>query len=166
MTSAVTHQDAIAVLKADHREVKSLFEDYQQLVARRASDQRRQQLAERICGMLKVHTMIEEELIYPQAHRALGKDDDDLVDEAEVEHASAKDLIVQILDSAPLDRHYNAKVKVLGEYIDHHVREEENELFPKLRKTGMDLDTLGEAMLLRKEELMRREGLAIDEPVE
>ena len=167
MTSTIAQGDAIAVLKADHREVKGLFADYRRLVEAGAGDRRRQELAERICGLLKVHTMLEEDLVYPQAHKALGKDDDALVDEAEVEHGTAKDLIVQILDSAPLDAHYDARVKVLGEYIDHHVREEETALFPKLKQVGMDLGALGEALLLRKEQLLRREGLVVEyEPVQ
>jgi hemerythrin superfamily protein len=103
--------------------------------------------------MLVVHTTLEEEIFYPAAREALG-DEDDLIDEAAVEHASAKDLIAQIQSSDPNDDLYDAKVKVLGEYIDHHVKEEESEMFPKVRKTELDLKSLGESLMQRKEELM------------
>lgn len=158
-----TPEDAFALLKADHKAVKALFKDYQDLVDAQADADERQQLAERICMMLTVHATIEEELFYPPAREALG-DDADLIDEADVEHASAKELIAQIQESTPEDMHYDAKVKVLGEYIDHHVKEEEGEMFSKLKKTDLDLDTVGEALAARKEELMEEIGLSDDEP--
>lgn len=140
-------QDAIALLKADHREVKKMFADYEKL----EEDADKQALATQICDALTVHARIEEEIFYPAAYEAL--DEDDLIDEAEVEHASAKDLIAQIQASSPAEPLFDAKVKVLGEYIDHHVKEEEGEMFPECRSSDMDLKALGEQMRARKAEL-------------
>ena len=140
-------QDAIALLKADHREVKAMFAEFEKT----EGDKEKQNLATRICAALTVHTQIEEEIFYPAAYEAL--DDDDLLDEAEVEHASAKDLIAQIEASSPAEPLYDAKVKVLGEYVDHHVQEEEKELFPECRDSDLDLKELGVKMKARKEEL-------------
>jgi hemerythrin superfamily protein len=141
-------QDAIALLKADHREVKAMFEQYEKT----ESDKDKQELASKICRALTVHAQIEEEIFYPAAYDAL--DDDDLLDEAEVEHGSAKELIAQIESSSPSEPLFDAKVKVLGEYIDHHVKEEENELFPECRASDMDLKALGEKLRARKEDLL------------
>lgn len=140
-------QDAIALLKADHREVKKMFQEFEKT----EGDAEKQALASNICAALKVHTQIEEEIFYPAAYDVL--EEDDLLDEAEVEHASAKDLIAQIEGSSPSEPLYDAKVKVLGEYIDHHVQEEEKELFPECRDSGMDLKALGEQLRARKAEL-------------
>lgn len=145
--------DAIALLKADHAEVKKCFEDYQKLVDAEADGEERQPLAEQICMLLTVHAAIEEEIFYPAARELLG-DDADLVDEADVEHASAKELIAQIQGMEPDDDHYDAKVKVLGEYIDHHVKEEQDEMFPKVKKAGMDTKAIGEELAARKQALM------------
>jgi len=124
-----------------------MFADYEKT----EDDAEKQSLAGRICAALKVHTQIEEEIFYPAAYEAL--EDDDLLDEAEVEHASAKELIAQIEASSPSEPLYDAKVKVLGEYVDHHVQEEEKELFPECRDSAMELKALGEQMRTRKEEL-------------
>lgn len=140
--------DAIKLLKADHKEVKGWFADYEKT----DDDARKQALADQICKALTVHAQIEEEIFYPAAYDAL--DDDDLLDEAEVEHASAKDLIAQIEASKVGEPLFDAKVTVLGEYIDHHVEEEESELFPECRDSDMDLKALGEALATRKAELM------------
>jgi hemerythrin superfamily protein len=145
-------RDAIALLKADHKEVKALFEQYKTLVESEEIGEERQALAQQICLLLTVHATAEEEIFYPAARAAI--DDSDLLDEAEVEHASAKDLIAQIEAMDPDDPLYDAKVTVLGEYVDHHVKEEEGELFPKCRKSDMDLVALGEAIDARKAELM------------
>jgi hemerythrin superfamily protein len=144
--------DAIGLLTADHREVKALFEKYEKLADTEAEASDRQALAETICDMLTVHATIEEEIFYPAARKAT--QDKDLLDEAEVEHAAAKDLIAQIKDMAPDDELYDAKVKVLGEQIDHHVEEEEGELFPEAKKSDMNLADLGARMLARKNQLM------------
>ena len=143
-------QDAIALLKADHREVKALFAEYDKA----EEDTKKQDLADRICGALKVHTRVEEEFLYPAAYDALDQDGDDLLDEAEVEHACAKALIAEIEAMSVGEPLFDAKVKVLGEYIDHHVKEEEGELFPECKDADMDLKALGAAMAARKAELM------------
>ena len=145
-------RDAIALLKADHKEVNGLFKQYEKLADAEADAEERQTLAEQICDMLTVHATIEEEIFYPAAREA--EVESDLLDEAEVEHASAKDLIAQIKGMSPDDDLYNAKVKVLGEYINHHVEEEEGEMFPKCRKAKMDIATLGMELETRKSSLM------------
>ncbi len=159
-----SRSDAIGLLATDHREVHRLFEDYQDLVDGDAEGAERQTLAERICTMLTAHATIEEEIFYPAARQALDEDED-LLDEAEVEHASAKDLIAQIRAMGPDDDLYDAKVTVLGEYVDHHVQEEENEMFPKCEQADMDLDALGERLAARKQELLggRRTGRRCNE---
>jgi hemerythrin-like domain-containing protein len=148
-------QDAIALLKADHKTVAGLFKEYEKAEDDRA---RKIELATEICTELTIHAAIEEEIFYPQARQALGDDDDGigLLDEAEVEHGSLKVLIAQIeeaLDGAGPDAKTDAKVTVLKEYVEHHVKEEEKQLFPKLRKTEMDLAEVGEELRARKEEL-------------
>lgn len=144
-------RDAVDVLKADHKEVKALFKQYKTLAKKEADGGERQALAQQICMLLTVHATAEEEIFYPAAAAI---DEPDLLDEAEVEHASAKDLIAQIESMNPDDALYDAKVIVLGEYIDHHVEEEETEMFPKCRKSDMDLVALGKAIEARKAELM------------
>lgn len=145
--------DAIELLTADHKEVRALFKAYRQLVDADGDDEEKSQLALEICTKLTVHATVEEEIFYPAARDVL-EDDEDLADEAEVEHASAKDLILQIEESVPADALYDAKVKVLGEYIDHHVEEEEGEMFPKVRQSDLDLQALGEEMAQRKQALL------------
>jgi hemerythrin superfamily protein len=142
-------QDAITLLTEDHEHVKSMFEQYEELGDR--AHVSKQKLALQICEELTKHATAEEEIFYP-AVRAATKDDD-MLDEAVVEHASAKDLIAQIISMDPTDDLYDAKVKVLGELIDHHVKEEESEMFPKARKAKLDLMALGEAIAARKEEI-------------
>ncbi|HET7794981.1 MAG TPA: hemerythrin domain-containing protein [Rhizobacter sp.] len=149
---ATRRPDAIRLLMQDHKDVKALFKEYDKLVKAEADDEKKQSLAEEICTMLTAHATVEEELFYPAARGVLPEED--LVDEAEVEHASAKDLIAQIRGMSPSDDLYDAKVKVLGEYIDHHVKEEEKEMFPKVRKGDLDLKSLGDSLAARKEELL------------
>ena len=156
-TAKPAAQDAIKLLTADHKEVKDLFDQYQKLVDADAKDADKEALAQKICTMLTVHATVEEELFYPAAREVLGKDED-LVDEAAVEHTSAKDLIAQIEASTPDEPLYDAKVKVLGEYIEHHVKEEEGEMFPKMKKSKVDLDTLGADIAVRKTQLMDELG--------
>ena len=140
--------DAIALLENDHREVEGYFETYEDLTA--AADKK--QLADKICLALKVHAQIEEEFFYPKARETTG--DDDLIDEAIVEHEGAKILVAQISAMTPDQPLYDAKVKVLGEQIRHHVKEEEEELFPEVRGTRVDLEALGAKLAARKAELM------------
>ena len=141
--------DAIELLKADHKEVKALFAKFEGLSDR--SKVSKKAVADQICEALTVHTQIEEEIFYPAVRKAIK--DDDIMDEAVVEHAGAKDLIAQIEAIDPGEDLYDAKVKVLSEQIDHHVEEEEGEMFPKARKSGLDLVALGQQMAARKAEL-------------
>jgi hemerythrin superfamily protein len=150
MTSTAKPQDAIALLKADHAEVHAWFEEYEKL-GDDANDSK-SQLVAKICKALTIHTQIEEEIFYPAVFETK-KEMEDMVEEAVVEHASAKDLIAQLEAMDPEDDLYDAKVKVLGELIDHHVEEEEDEMFPKARKTQLDMVALGEEMAMRKDEL-------------
>jgi hemerythrin superfamily protein len=159
--SSTRPPDALKLLIADHRDVDKRFKEYQKMVEGVADDVSKLELAQQICAMLVVHTTIEEELFYPAAREAL--DEQDLLDEAEVEHASAKELIAQIQASSPEEELYDAKVHVLGEYIKHHVKEEEDELFPKLRKTELDLAALGAEMAERKQALASEIGLLAEE---
>lgn len=144
--------DAVDLLDADHIAVKKLFNAYKKLVENDGSPDEKEELANQICQELTVHAQIEEEIFYPQVREAV--DDDDLLDEAEVEHATAKDLIAQILDMDPEEDKYDAKVTVLGEYIDHHVKEEREEMFVKARKTKLDLVAMADELTERKSELM------------
>jgi len=144
---------AIALLKKDHREVEGYFEEYEDL----EDDKAKGELAKKICMALKVHTQIEEEIFYPAARKATG--DDDLLDEALVEHAGAKHLIGEIESMKPGDDLYDAKITVLGEQIKHHVKEEEEELFPECESSKMDVVAVGKQMATRKTELMARSGM-------
>lgn len=139
--------DAIAMLRADHKKVSEMFERYENL----RTDKQKTALAREICRELTVHAQLEEEIFYPAAREAI--DEEDLMDEAEVEHQSAKDLIAQIVESSPGEELFDAKVKVLGEYIKHHFKEEQNDMFPEVKSNGLDLKALGEKMRVRKEKL-------------
>ena len=152
--------DAIKLLTSDHREVKALFQQYQEMVDAEAEDEEKHPIAQQICMMLTVHAQIEEEIFYPAASGSI--EETDLVDEAAVEHASAKDLIAQLEESDPSDDLFDAKVKVLGEYVDHHVREEERQMFPQARKAKIDLKGLGEQLSERKTQLMSEMGMLED----
>ena len=147
-------QDAIVLLKADHRQVEDWFEEFEKA----RTDSRKTDLADKICTALKVHTQIEEEIFYPAFIEATG--DEDIHHEAVVEHDGAKKLIAQIEASGPEDDYYDAKVKVLSEMIKHHVKEEEQRdgMFAEARKAGMDLAALGEQLAARKDELMAQMG--------
>lgn len=142
--------DAISLLTDDHENVKAMFEQYEGLGDRAMASKKK--LATQICTELTKHATAEEEIFYP-AVRAAGKDKEDLVDEATVEHASAKDLIAQIMEMDASEELFDAKVKVLGEMIEHHVKEEEEEMFPKARAAGLDLEMLGKQIAERKAEI-------------
>jgi hypothetical protein len=160
---AQVYTDAIALLKADHRKVEGLFEQFEKA----QSDDRKQKIAHEICTELKIHTLIEEEIFYP-AFR--GKIEDDTLDEAYVEHDGAKVLINDIESSGPEADFYEAKVTVLSEEIKHHVIEEEargDGMFSQCRKTDVDLVALRDQMLARKKELLAQakgEGLPAAKP--
>ena len=156
--------DAIELLKADHRKVEKLFKEYEKLVEDEGSYNEKEALATTICAELTMHTQVEEEIFYPAARDIL--DEEDLVDEAVVEHASAKDLIAQLADMSPDDDLYDAKVKVLGELIEHHVEEEEDEMFPKVKKAKLDTAAIGREMADRKLELIDELGIGADAAAE
>lgn len=146
---AEPNMDAIALLKADHREVEELFARFEKA----KGDGQKQKLAMQICMELTIHTKIEEEIFYPACE---GKIEEDLIKEAYVEHDGAKVLIAQIEAGGPDDEFYDAKVKVLSEQIEHHVEEEEKRMegmFSQARKAGLDMDELGRQMAARKSEL-------------
>lgn len=149
--------DAIELLKADHRTVTALFEDYEKLAEGEAAADERQELANQICMELTVHAQIEEELLYPALREAF--EAQDLIDEAVVEHATAKDLIEQIEEMSPDEELYDAKVRVLGEYIKHHAQEEESEIFKMARKCDIDMEALGASLSARRDELREDMGL-------
>ena len=157
--SSDSPRDAVALLKQDHRIVESLFSDFED-----ADEGDQASIAERVCQLLTLHAQIEEEIVYPAAKQALEDEKDaDLVNEALVEHGSAKELIGKIEGMTPDDESFKATVTVLGEYIKHHVKEEENELFPKLKKTDLDLKELGARLAERKHALMEELGIEAEE---
>jgi precorrin-2 methylase len=142
--------DAIELLTQQHREVKEMFDRFENMTDRAKVSKKK--LADEICNALIMHTTIEEEIYYP-ATREASEETEDMVDEAVVEHASAKDLIAQIMEMDPGDDLYDAKVKVLGELVEHHVQEEEEEMFPKTRELKLDLKALGQEMKARQMEI-------------
>ena len=146
--SHATSVDAIALLKADHKAVSALFTDYESA----RSTTKKKGIVTEICTALSVHAQIEEEIFYPDVKMALK--DKLLVPEATVEHAGVKDLIAQLEGVEPDGEMYDAKVKVLSEYVKHHVKEEQNEMFPKAKESSLDLDELGARMAARKSELL------------
>jgi len=156
-------RDAIALLKQDHRTVSQLFDEFE-----KADEEEQSAIAQRVCQLLTVHAQIEEELLYPAAKECFEGDEEneDLVNEAEVEHGSAKELIAKIEGMSSGDDHFTATVTVLGEYIKHHVKEEENELFPQLKKSELDLKELGGRLADRKFALMEQLGIEEQEPAQ
>jgi iron-sulfur cluster repair protein YtfE (RIC family) len=145
--------DALQLLMTEHREVKAMFQQYQKLADAGGKGDERMLLASQVCVALALHTQVEEEILYPAAREALTSDED-IVDEAYVEHAGAKTLIAQLKTMTSDQPLFDAKVKVLGEYIDHHVKKEESEFFPKLRRSALGLEALGERIAQRKRQLM------------
>ena len=143
--------DAIKLLTDDHKEVKKMFAEFKKMADSDDLDAK-QALVAQICADLTVHAAVEEEIFYPATRAAI--EDGDLLDEAEVEHASAKDLIAQISGMDADEELFDAKVIVLGEYIDHHVEEERTEMFPKARKSDMDLKGMVADLKTLKEELL------------
>ncbi len=154
--------DAITILTQDHKEVQKIFKEFDKLKQNGGSDEEKSALVTRACQELTVHAQIEEEIFYPAVRE--GIEDQALMDEAEVEHTSAKDLIEQLESMDPGSDLYDARFTVLGEYINHHVKEEQDEMFPNARKAKLDLKALGEEMLLRKQAL--RAELGLDDPDE
>lgn len=141
-------KDATSLLRADHKLVSGLFAEYEKTT----SKTKKEQLVAQICNELTVHAQVEEEIFYPAVKQALS--DSELIPEAIVEHATLKDLIAQVEEGEPDDEMYDARIKVLSEYVHHHVQEEQNEIFPKAKASKLDMVDLGEKLNDRKAELL------------
>lgn len=155
-----TAMDAIAMLTADHKKVRGLFDELEKIKSKKTSSEKKNDLVLQICQELAIHTQLEEEIFYPAVREAI--EDEDLMDEAEVEHACAKELIAQLEEMDAQDDLYDAKVTVLGEQIVHHVKEEEGDMFVKAKKSKVDTGELGAQMARRKKELLG----ALDNPMD
>ena len=151
---ATKSADALTLLIEDHDNVRAMFKKYERMSQAGAKTEERNALAAVICAELTMHAQIEEEIFYPAVRGTL--EDKELIDEALVEHSSAKELISQLAGMEAKDQLFDAKVKVLGEQIDHHVEEEENEMFPQIKKSDLDLENLGARLLARKQELLEQ----------
>lgn len=154
MSDAVKQEkskDAVALLKADHKEAKELYKKF--FKAKTAAQ--KQELVGQLCLALSVHMRIEEDIFYPAVKQVLKQKDKELVPEARVEHATLKNLITEV-ETAPDDEEFEARVQVMCEYTTHHVKEEETQMFPKAKACGLDLKDLGERMLWRKRELLEQ----------
>jgi hemerythrin superfamily protein len=151
-------QEATALLKADHRRVSDLFDQYEKT----RSPAKKKALVGNICMELGIHAKAEEEIFYPAVKAALK--DKELVPEATVEHATMKELMAQVEGKEPDGEMFDAKIKVLSEYVKHHVKEEETEMFPKARKTKLDMKALGAQIAARKDELKATWPLPEDKP--
>jgi hypothetical protein len=143
--------DAVDLLDADHLSIHAMFEQYRELVRTKAAALSRRTLAEDLCMELTIHAKLEEELFYPAVRDAL--QDEDLVDEAEDQHGSMRELVGQILAGRPEDELYDAKVAVLSEYVERHVRQEREQVFNRVLASGLDLHSLARTLVRRKEEL-------------
>jgi len=147
-------QDAIALLRADHKKVSQLFAQYEKT----RSAAKKSTIVAQICTELGVHAQIEEEIFYPAVKQAMK--DTELVPEALVEHASLKSLIAQVEDAQPGGEMFDARIKVMSEFVKHHVKEEQNEMFPRARKTKLDMRQLGARLAERKQELLGENSAA------
>lgn len=141
-------RDAVAMLRADHKKVSELFDQFEKA----RSSKTKKELVTRICEELTVHAELEEDIFYPAVKAALK--DVELVPEAVVEHASIKDLIAQVQGAEPDGEEFDAKIKVMSEYVKHHVKEEQTEMFPKAQDSKLDLVALRDEMLERKQSLV------------
>ncbi|MCM2251469.1 MAG: hemerythrin domain-containing protein [Ramlibacter sp.] len=160
MSTAPAHRgDAVDLLDADHIAVKKLFGQYKQLAESDAPGPERQALADRICLELSVHMQLEEEAFYPPVRQAVG--DEDIMDEADVEHEGARKLIAEISSMKPDQSHFDAKVKMLGEMIDHHVGEERGKVFPKARQSDLDLVAMAAQLKDRKRQIVHEFSQAL-----
>ncbi|MFZ6648003.1 hemerythrin domain-containing protein [Undibacterium sp. TJN25] len=155
MSTTIT-VNAIDLLKADHREAEALFKQYEKAKKAGKTSEKRD-IARKVCAALLIHMEIEENIFYPSARKATG--DDDKLNEAEVEHAGAKSLITQLDKMEADDPMFDAKIKVLSEQIEHHVEEEEKELFPEVKKSKADLDDIGEQLEKAKARLKAARGI-------
>lgn len=159
-----SQHDAIAMLTADHKKVKGIFKQYETLKKKNGPASEKAALVMEVCKELTLHAQLEEEIFYPAVREAI--DDSDLMDEAEVEHAGAKDLIAQLEAMKPGDDLYDARMTVLGEQIEHHVGEEEGEMFSQAKKAKVDMVALGSEMAARKLILMEQADLPDDGPMQ
>jgi hemerythrin superfamily protein len=150
MAKANGKMNALELLKEDHAKVKQSFKEFEKMDHEDHATM--QEMVRAVCAELKAHTTIEEEIFYPAVRAAI--EDEDLMNEAQVEHASAKDLIAQLEGMNPEDPLYSATFTVLGEYVLHHVKEEESEMFAQVRKAKLDLEELGAKMMARKQQLL------------
>ena len=146
-------EDAIALLMEDHRKVESIFTKFQKL--KDEDKDKKADLVKQVCTELKIHAQLEEEIFYPAVRESI---EEDLVDQAEVEHSTIKQLVEELEVMTPDDELYDAKVQVLSEYVEHHVEEEEGQMMPKAKKAKVDVDALGEELLMRKQELKQEIG--------
>jgi hemerythrin-like domain-containing protein len=144
--------DAITLLTADHSEARQLFDRFDELCAADADADSRQSLIENLCAVLTAHTMIEEELFYPAARNSI--ENPRLLDEAAREDVHAKELIAQLVDASASDALFNTRVRLLRDAIEQHVVQEEDRVFPQVRETRIDLQTLASKMAARKEEIL------------
>ncbi|MES2740311.1 MAG: hemerythrin domain-containing protein [Pseudomonadota bacterium] len=142
--------DAISLLRADHQKVRQLFTEFEAIKDDQEQVDLKAELVEQLCFELTIHTLVEEELFYPAVRAEIG---DELVDEAEAEHAGAKDLISQLEQMEASDAQYDATVLVLNERVEQHITQEESDMFPKAKKAGLDLEQLGEQIAQRKEKI-------------
>jgi hemerythrin-like domain-containing protein len=149
--------DVLSMLKADHDKVRKMFKEFEKLEA--DDSEEKAQLVKQACAELKVHTQVENEIVYPAIRQAI--EDDDMMDEALVEHEAAEELISQLEQLQPGDELFDAKFTVLGEYVNHHIAEEQKKMFPKAKKADIDLVSLGEQVAARKKELMKGEASAM-----
>jgi len=143
-TSVKEMPDAISILTADHKKVKKLFKDFEYM-KESGSPAEKEELVAEICRELTMHADAEEQIFYPAAREEI--EEKNLLDEAEVEHAGVRDLVSQLQSMRPDDDLYDAKVTVMSEYVNHHIEEEQNEIFPKVKKAKLDLERLGEQIL-------------------
>ncbi len=137
--------DVIKLLKEDHKKVKELFENFKELVDKKSTNVKKEKIVQKICSELTLHTLAEESLVYPTVREVIRNED--LMDEADVEHAGAKILIKELQTMSPQESHYDAKVTVLKQYIEHHVKEEEKKMFPKLKDSDVDRYQLGQEVI-------------------
>ncbi len=144
--------DAISMLMADHKRVQQLFDEFKEIEDDTSMDEEKADLVEQICMELTLHAQLESEIFYPAMRKAI--EDQELIDEADVEHDTAKYLISQLESMEPGDDHFEAKVCVLAELVNHHIEEEQNNIFPQAKKADMNLNALGDTMRKRKEALM------------
>ena len=152
-------EDAASLLIEDHRKVKKMFDEFKKLKS--GDPDEKEDIVRMACTELKIHAMLEEEIFYPALREKL--EDADLIDEAEVEHTIAKQLIGELEEMTPEEDLYDAKFRVLGEYVNHHVAEEEKQIFPQAKKAKVDMQALGKQIQQRKKELQEQAGIASKE---